>query len=706
MKKIYLTKLIFALMLGFSGLTNANAQFLQDTKTVDIVEIPAFDGDGAIAQRYLADTGDVITFSLDQNENSQWYRIPAGGVSNGTENVQAYYYKNFSTGNYLYINDETLAKLEEERGGDWPIGQATASAANEKSLAFQWFERPSNWGWGIYLSNASNIDLDARENNQIFSVTSITLMGGPDSDFFGVNFPNAAVNGFAGGGGNAWTAVKTPVVVKSGETNPDYSGSASVLELSLDDVIVWGGDPANTYNPATQTITFNKDWNGGAGWDVEGLDLSAYTHVTVEFANAQGGYVRLTTEYDEDPWGEEKGSNDPSEITVALDLDRIDVIKRVALGVNGADNEGGRQVVLKRAYLWNEFEGLQYSLDRLNFFASDGGEDANAASYDPATQTITYKDSWRRAGWNWESEGGLDIAGQGYDQVLLELDATMLPASGEGEGRAKLQFDVEYMDGSKEEAPAGGGWEGGNEYRAGDTQVVWWSLTKANTQKIKLITLKSEVPGDVVLKKAYFAANTVDLIISDIWWEPANPKQGDEVVFFATIKNIGGKSSPSGIKHGIAFAINNQIYNTWCDAFFGPLGPGEEKELSTTMEGSSGKAWTVGNDASYTIKAQVNDQKEITESDYDNNFFEKVLSVTTGIKEILANSGNVYYADGALQVSNYPASAILRVYNLAGVNVSGSLSVSEIKRVNLYSGIYVVEVQSEGKTFAHKVIVK
>jgi hypothetical protein len=318
-----------------------------------------------------------------------------------------------------------------------------------------------------------------------------------------------------------------------------------------------------------------------------------------------------------------------------------------------------------------------------------------------------------------------------------------------------------------------------------------------------------------------------DLIVTDIWWTPAVPKAGDQVTFFATIKNIGSAPTPSGKKHGIAFSANGSIENTWCDAFFGPLAPGEEIDLSTTMAGSSGKAWACGSSASYVIRGQINDDKQFEESDYDNNFYsvdlvpgalpdviisnmrwepenpqqgdivnffatiknigkgittpgqkhgvaiqvdgsvvtwsdhfyghisagrevevssaqaagssgaewkvgtktsyaikaevndtknfteadysnnfyETTLLITTGIQAI-NNSGKVYFANGALQVTDYPASAVLRVYNLMGVNVSGPLSASAIKNANLTSGIYVVEVQSEGKTFTHKVVVK
>lgn len=351
-----------------------------------------------------------------------------------------------------------------------------------------------------------------------------------------------------------------------------------------------------------------------------------------------------------------------------------------------------------------EIPPIDYSLNNLNFFATDGGEDPTAAFYDVATHTIIFNNNWSRAGWNFEPQGGLDASG--YDRVVLEFNASQLPAG--SDGLAKLQFDVTYMDGTTETL-SGGGDTYANEYRADVTQV-WWDLTNNANSPIKLITLKSEVPGTVVLTNAYFAnsvvADTIDLIITNIRWEPANPKPGDQVTFFATIKNIGNVSTPTGIKHGVAFSVNG-VVKSWSDGFFGPIPAGGEVEVSSRMAGSTGALWLVPTGSTtYTIKAEVNDQKEITELNYTNDTFSAVLSVATGIKEIPAGSGNVYYTAGSLQVINYPASAILRVYNLDGRSISGYLSVPEAKSVNLSSGIYVVEVRSEGKTFIHKVIVK
>jgi len=199
-----------------------------------------------------------------------------------------------------------------------------------------------------------------------------------------------------------------------------------------------------------------------------------------------------------------------------------------------------------------------------------------------------------------------------------------------------------------------------------------------------------------------------DLIITDMRWEPANPKKGDKVEFFATIKNCGDVATPAKIKHGIAFSVNGAIDGTWSDGYKGDaapgLAPGESIELSTRMDGSSGALWTVGVSAAYTIKAHVNDQNEIPESITVNNFFEKVLSVSTGIDGVSADSGNVFYANGVLNVVGYPADAVISVYSLLGQTISGNLLSGNI--VNLPSGIIVVKVQSEGKTYTHKVIVK
>ncbi|GHT72851.1 hypothetical protein AGMMS50262_02790 [Bacteroidia bacterium] len=119
-----------------------------------------------------------------------------------------------------------------------------------------------------------------------------------------------------------------------------------------------------------------------------------------------------------------------------------------------------------------------------------------------------------------------------------------------------------------------------------------------------------------------------DLIVTAIRWEPANPAPGDEVTFFATIKNIGEAASPGNVKHGIFFQANGEAAS-WHDGFQGPLAAGASIELSSRGEGSSGPLWIVGNLLeAYIISAWVNDTQNFEETDYENNTLIKVLTVS------------------------------------------------------------------------------
>lgn len=195
------------------------------------------------------------------------------------------------------------------------------------------------------------------------------------------------------------------------------------------------------------------------------------------------------------------------------------------------------------------------------------------------------------------------------------------------------------------------------------------------------------------------AEDFIDLIITDIRWEPAQPKEGDEVTFFATVKNNGNIATPAEIKHGVAFSVDGNIDGTWSDAFKGPLAAGASIELSTTMEGSSGRVWICGDKETYTILAHVNDQNDVKGDDLTNNTFEKTMETgTSGIDDVNAGKGIVYFADGVLNVIDYPSTAVVSVYTYLGQSIAPNKLAA--------AGIYIVKVQSGGKTFTHKVVVK
>jgi hypothetical protein len=126
--------------------------------------------------------------------------------------------------------------------------------------------------------------------------------------------------------------------------------------------------------------------------------------------------------------------------------------------------------------------------------------------------------------------------------------------------------------------------------------------------------------------------NLCDLIVTDVFWKPENPREGDTLEFFATIKNIGRSDSPSGIAHGVIWRVNNGTVN-WSDYHTGSLKPGESVTLKTS--GGSGYFAIQG-----THKLQVSvdpewDINRIAESDKSNNTMIAQLVVAESDENIL-----------------------------------------------------------------------
>ncbi|GHT48021.1 hypothetical protein FACS189440_10540 [Bacteroidia bacterium] len=105
------------------------------------------------------------------------------------------------------------------------------------------------------------------------------------------------------------------------------------------------------------------------------------------------------------------------------------------------------------------------------------------------------------------------------------------------------------------------------------------------------------------------------------------------------------------------------------------------------------------------MKAEVNDTKNILESDYTNNT--KTVDITVlsvGIQDIA--TGKVYAADGRLFVSAYPAGSSVTIYNVTGQSIATHRVASDNLIVDLNPGAYIVNIQSQGKTNVYKVLVK
>ncbi len=118
--------------------------------------------------------------------------------------------------------------------------------------------------------------------------------------------------------------------------------------------------------------------------------------------------------------------------------------------------------------------------------------------------------------------------------------------------------------------------------------------------------------------------NLCDLIVTDVYWKPENPSEGDTLQFFATIKNIGKSASPKETIHGVIWRVNKGTVN-WSDYHTRSLKPGESVTLTTS--GGSGYFAIHGTHNLQVFVDPEWDINRIAESDKSNNAMAVQLSI-------------------------------------------------------------------------------
>lgn len=115
-----------------------------------------------------------------------------------------------------------------------------------------------------------------------------------------------------------------------------------------------------------------------------------------------------------------------------------------------------------------------------------------------------------------------------------------------------------------------------------------------------------------------------DLYVTDVTFENITRKDGtihtgDHIRFTAIGVNAGDKATPSEVKHGVQFQVDNKGYNdapiTWSDKFKGPMGVHEFHYFKANSGGSQSG---IGNDQDYwtategthTVTAWIDDSNE------------------------------------------------------------------------------------------------
>ena len=119
-----------------------------------------------------------------------------------------------------------------------------------------------------------------------------------------------------------------------------------------------------------------------------------------------------------------------------------------------------------------------------------------------------------------------------------------------------------------------------------------------------------------------------DLIVTDISYLPEVPKVADEIVFRATIKNIGEGSSPAGRVHRVGFKIDGSETLLWSDHFSWALEPGESITVDAIWGQNGSDKWTA-TEGIHTVTAEVNDTRLMEEADYVNNSYSEIVNINS-----------------------------------------------------------------------------
>lgn len=169
----------------------------------------------------------------------------------------------------------------------------------------------------------------------------------------------------------------------------------------------------------------------------------------------------------------------------------------------------------------------------------------------------------------------------------------------------------------------------------------------------------STVSGSITTKSSSELTSGVDIVVSDIIWEPDSPTADDQVTFKAVITNQGSSTS-NNAKHGVRFYVDNQATGEscgdasffWSDEWQSSLSAGQSAVI--TVNGNynmGGNVWTA-TAGTHTITAFVDDSgsSNVTGDDNRNNNYRtenfKVTSAQppVGIPVDTTNSDNVNVA--------------------------------------------------------------
>jgi beta-glucosidase len=118
-----------------------------------------------------------------------------------------------------------------------------------------------------------------------------------------------------------------------------------------------------------------------------------------------------------------------------------------------------------------------------------------------------------------------------------------------------------------------------------------------------------------------------DLQIANIMTVPRYPKEGDKVIFLATIMNRGTGPSPSSTFHEVSFSVDGKYAATSFALEDSIAKGGMALVCSNIMEGNNNiNYWVAGKPGTYTVEAIVDPKSAIVETNDNNN--NKLITLT------------------------------------------------------------------------------
>jgi|GEM_PF-4788662 len=454
---------------------------------------------------------------------------------------------------------------------------------------------------------------------------------------------------------------------------------------------------------------------GYAGWDFRGdgnADLSAYSSITIFFEGEfdEEGEIEFTIKYeDSEEIKTSKRSPGTTQMTINLDADYRQSVEYVYLK---SQKSGTITIIDVRATAEGELD--LYFTDIAANGWKDGGDEPS--HYDENYGAIVFSGDEKWVDWDY-GNGGANYAEYDYIRIDFEYESDF-DVTLEVTYNPENEFAKSIVT-----APKGstfiavplnknvpGEYDRGNDELGGGIRDIYVRASLENETNIYLYVTrvylaKGECP---VMPKVPMA----DLVVTGLSWTPNAPVLGDQVVFSARVKNIGDRATDDNKKHGLVFQIwNGEEYATvlWSDNHYSSVAPGESVILTATGGPGEVTSWLYGSQSAYELRALVNDDNNILESDATNNYSDVItiepiapgemvpVGDYVGIEAISAIEGYVFVENGTLNIIGYPSNASVSVYNLLG---------QKIQQKVLSSGAYIVEVNVSGRTYIHKVLVK